>query len=166
MGELGVRHQVESAGQLVGVPGGGAGAAEAPVEVEFRGEGLVGGAVGEEDGRVVAQLGLDLVNAVQLGGGTAAVGVDLFAELLAGLLQLVMVVEEFDGLLEADGDEEAYDDGGDVDEEVAPGVDGLMGRVNVDHGFPRRYSAIIPHRKIGARGSRFYDGVEFVVISR
>jgi hypothetical protein len=32
------------------------------------------------------------------------------------------VVEELDGLLETDGDEQANDDGGDVDEEVAPGV--------------------------------------------
>ena len=55
-----------------------------------------------------------------------------FAELLAGLLQLMVVVDELDGLLEADGDEEAEDDGGDVDEEVAPGVGGAVGWVDVE----------------------------------
>lgn len=44
------------------------------------------------------------------------------------------VVEGFDGLLEADGDEQAEDDGGHVDEEVAPCGDGVVGRVNVEHG--------------------------------
>jgi hypothetical protein len=43
------------------------------------------------------------------------------------------VVEVLDGLLEADGDEKADDDGGDVDEEVAPGVGGGVGRVYVEH---------------------------------
>ena len=47
---------------------------------------------------------------------------------------LVAVVEGFDGLLEADGDEQADDDGGDVEEEVAPGVGGVVGRVDVEHG--------------------------------
>jgi hypothetical protein len=36
-----------------------------------------------------------------------------------------------DRLLEADGDEKADDDGGDVDEEVSPGVGGVSGRVDV-----------------------------------
>ncbi len=40
----------------------------------------------------------------------------------------------FDRLLKADDDEQAEDDGGDVDEEVAPGVGGMMGRVDVKHG--------------------------------
>jgi hypothetical protein len=37
------------------------------------------------------------------------------------------VVEVLDGLLEANGDEEAEDDGGDVDEEVAPRGGGVVG---------------------------------------
>jgi hypothetical protein len=44
------------------------------------------------------------------------------------------VVKEFDGLLEADGDEQAYADGSDVDEEVSPGVSGFVGSVDVEHG--------------------------------
>jgi hypothetical protein len=60
----------------------------------------------------------------------------LLAFLLEGfsqLLHLMSVVEVFNGLLEADGDEEADDDGGDVDEEVFPGVSGFVGRVYVEH---------------------------------
>jgi hypothetical protein len=44
----------------------------------------------------------------------------LVAEEFAGFGDLVAVVEVFNGLLEADGNEKAEDDGGDVDEEVAP----------------------------------------------
>ena len=43
------------------------------------------------------------------------------------------MVDEFDGLFDSNGDDEAYDDGGDVDEEVAPGVGGVVGRVDVEH---------------------------------
>jgi hypothetical protein len=45
------------------------------------------------------------------------------------------MVEEFDGLFEADGDEQADDDGGDVEEEVARGVDGFVGWVDVEHAW-------------------------------
>jgi hypothetical protein len=48
-----------------------------------------------------------------------------------------MTVDQgLDRLLQADGDEQADDDGGDVDEEVFPGVGGLVGRVDVEHGWP------------------------------
>jgi hypothetical protein len=40
-------------------------------------------------------------------------------------------VKQLDGLFEADGDEKADDDGGDVDEEVSPGVGGGVGWVDV-----------------------------------
>ena len=49
-------------------------------------------------------------------------------------MQLMAMVDELDGLLEADGDEETDDDGGDVDEEVAPGVCGVVWWVDVEHG--------------------------------
>ena len=49
------------------------------------------------------------------------------------ILALMVMVDGFDALLEADGDEQADADGGDVDEEVAPGVSGLVGRVDVEH---------------------------------
>jgi hypothetical protein len=55
--------------------------------------------------------------------------VEVFLELVA----LVTVVDEFDGLLEGYGDEEADDDGDDVDEEVSPGAGGVVGRVDVEH---------------------------------
>jgi len=51
----------------------------------------------------------------------------------AQFVALMAVVEELDGLLEADGNEEADDDGGDVDEEVAPGMGGGVGRMDVQH---------------------------------
>jgi hypothetical protein len=56
------------------------------------------------------------------------------AHLLYQHLSLVAMVEVLDCLLEADGDEQANTDGGDVDEEVAPGVGGGVGRVDVEHG--------------------------------
>jgi hypothetical protein len=38
-------------------------------------------------------------------------------------------------LLEADGDEEAYGDGGDVDDEVCPGVFALVWDVDIEHAW-------------------------------
>ncbi len=55
-------------------------------------------------------------------------------EVLAEFGGLVAVVEEFDGLFEAECDKKADGDGGDVDEEVAPGVGRMVGRVDVEHG--------------------------------
>jgi hypothetical protein len=49
-------------------------------------------------------------------------------------MELMAVVQYLDGLLEADGYEESDYDGGDVDEEVSPGVSGVWGRVDVQHG--------------------------------
>jgi hypothetical protein len=46
---------------------------------------------------------------------------------LLELLALVVMMDRLNGLLEADGDEQTDDDGGDVDEEVAPGVGGVVG---------------------------------------
>ena len=46
----------------------------------------------------------------------------LVVQVFLKLVALVAVMNGFDGLLEGDGDEEAEDDCGDVDEEVAPGV--------------------------------------------
>ena len=50
---------------------------------------------------------------------------------LSHVVELMLMMEVFDGLLEADGDEQAEDDGGDVDEEVAPGGGGVVRRVDV-----------------------------------
>jgi hypothetical protein len=57
----------------------------------------------------------------------------LVRESLPGLRHFVVIMNGLDGLLEADGDDEAKDDGGDVDEEVSPGVSGVFGRVYVEH---------------------------------
>ena len=75
----------------------------------------------------------DLVAGGCVGGvlqDLAMLCVELFEEFLA----LMMPVDGFDGLFEIDGDEQADADGGDVDEEVAPGVGGGVGRVDVEHG--------------------------------
>jgi hypothetical protein len=53
--------------------------------------------------------------------------VQVFLELVA----LVTVVDGFDSLLETDSDEQAEDDGCDVDEEVAPCGGGMVGGVDV-----------------------------------
>jgi hypothetical protein len=51
-------------------------------------------------------------------------------------LALVPLVKELDGLLEADGDENADDHDREMDEDVAPGVDGFVWCVDVDHVAP------------------------------
>jgi hypothetical protein len=56
-----------------------------------------------------------------------ALCVQVFLELVA----LVTVVDGFDGLFQPDRDEEAEDDGCDVDEEVAPCGGGMVGGVDV-----------------------------------
>jgi len=53
--------------------------------------------------------------------------VEVFLELVA----LVTVVDGFDGLFQPYRDEEAEDDGCDVDEEVAPCGGGMVGGVDV-----------------------------------
>src|SRR5258708_12680625 len=56
-------------------------------------------------------------------------------EALAQLAELMLMMEVLDGLFEAVGDEEAEDDGGDVDEEVAPCAAAVVGWVPLEHGF-------------------------------
>jgi hypothetical protein len=50
---------------------------------------------------------------------------------LAQIAELMAMMDIFHGLFEAYGYEEADDDGGDVDEEVAPGAGGMVWRVDV-----------------------------------
>lgn len=57
----------------------------------------------------------------------------LFGEGGAGFVELMPMVQELDGLFEADGDDQTEDDGGHVNEEVAPGADCFMGWMDVDH---------------------------------
>ena len=66
-------------------------------------------------------------------------GPDLFVsyllagECFAGLGEFMVIMNARDDLLEAEGDEQAEDDGGDVYEEVAPGRGCVMRRMNVVH---------------------------------
>jgi hypothetical protein len=53
---------------------------------------------------------------------------------LSHVVELMLMMEVLDGLLEAYGDEEADDDGGNVDEEVSPGGGGVVSGVDVEHG--------------------------------
>jgi hypothetical protein len=43
------------------------------------------------------------------------------------------MVEGFHRLFEANGDEQAHDNGRDMDEEVAPGVGGVFRRMYIEH---------------------------------
>ena len=68
---------------------------------------------------------------VVLQGGVLAFG---FAVKIAlKLVPLMGAMDELDGLFKADGDEQADDDGGDVDEEVSPGAGGVLGWVDVEN---------------------------------
>jgi hypothetical protein len=58
----------------------------------------------------------------------------LVLDILAGVAGLVAVVDVLDGLLQADCDDQAQNNGGDVDEEVAPGTGGVVGGMHVEHG--------------------------------
>ena len=77
-------------------------------------------------------------------GGLFAEAADVFCEAgevvlvlacegFSGSVDLVATVEVLDGLFQANGDEEAYDDGGDMEEEVSPGGGGVVGWVDVKH---------------------------------
>jgi len=57
----------------------------------------------------------------------------LEAQRLANFGKLVPVVEEFDRLLDGDGNAKADDNGRDMDEEIAPAVYWLIDRVHVEH---------------------------------
>ena len=60
----------------------------------------------------------------------------LTAEVFLQLVALMAVVQGFDGLFEADGNQQAYTNDGDMDEEVGPRVRCLMRRMDVEHGSP------------------------------
>ena len=87
-----------------------------------------------EDGEVVLELDKGSAPVVFVVGPRLFVGFALLLEGFAGLAQLVVLMDALDGLFETDGDQEAEDDSGDVDEEVAPGAGGVVGRVDVEHG--------------------------------
>ena len=73
-----------------------------------------------------SEVGLEVGNAAKksasLQGEEEEILLAFSVQGLACLGYLMTVVEELDGLLEADGEEEADGDGADVDEEVSPSV--------------------------------------------
>jgi hypothetical protein len=79
-------------------------------------------------------------------------------------------VDRFYGLLEAGGDEEADDDGGDVDEEVASGVGRGVGRVGFGHAWLRAVGCpMIPYLEIAVRGgwaTRYEGGSWYAMVNR
>ena len=87
-----------------------------------------------EDDEVVFELGHLPAPLLDIFGDVLAVGFGLLREGFAGFAEFVVLVDALDGLLESDGDEQADDDGGDVDEEVAPGVGGVVRGMDVEHG--------------------------------
>ncbi len=88
---------------------------------------------GVQDGQVTFE-----VHLVALGGkdvelvGSFILGA-LDEELFAGLLREMTVMEVLDCLFKAHRDQQAENDGSDVDEEVAPGAGGVVGWVDVEH---------------------------------
>ena len=78
-------------------------------------------------------VGANLAEDPEVLGVAAQVGAELGTKVFFELVALVKVMEVFDGLFKADGDEEAYGDGGDVDDEVCPGVFGLVWDVDIEH---------------------------------
>ena len=88
-----------------------------------------------ESGHDGAVPGGFLEGAIDVGVKEPDVALCFKAHFLNEDLSFVAMVEVFDCLLEADGDEQANTDGGDVDEEVAPGVGGGVGRVDVEQGW-------------------------------
>ena len=75
--------------------------------------------------------------------GESPIALRLGMELLLQLIALMMVVDGFDGLLEADGDEQAHADGGDVDEEIFPAMRGFVRRMYIEHkSSPRAVKAV------------------------
>jgi len=78
-------------------------------------------------------VGANLAKDAEVVGVAVKIGAELGAEVFFEMVALVEVMEIFDSLLEADRDEEAYRDGGDVDDEVCPCVFGLVRGVDIEH---------------------------------
>ena len=132
--QLVMRHQAQSTTLMDRLPHRIRGTVEVIGIVELLRERVVRSLVFAQQGHVVVQLRLDGLHCLQILSQYPPVFVKLGRQFFASLLQLVTVVEVLDGLFEADGDEEADDDGGDVDEEVSPGAGGVMCGMDVEHG--------------------------------
>jgi hypothetical protein len=78
-------------------------------------------------------VGANLAEDSEVFGVTAEIGAELVAEVFFEMVALLEMMKILDSLLEADGDEEAYGDRGDVDDEVCPCVFGLVRDVDIEH---------------------------------
>ena len=76
------------------------------------------GAAGGDGGLELDSVGADVCEPAEVHGVAAQIDAEFVAQVVFELVALMKVVEVLDGLLEADGDEEADGDGRDVDEEV------------------------------------------------
>jgi hypothetical protein len=80
----------------------------------------------------VGMLGLQLLEGSFI---AFQVGFENASHLVFKLLSLVAMMQELDGLLESDGYEKAYRDSRNVYEEISPGMDRRVRRVNFEHRF-------------------------------
>jgi hypothetical protein len=85
-------------------------------------------------GEVLHEPALVRLEDAPLGDDELPVEGDLGKDLLACFMGLLVMMEVLDGLLKADGNEQANNDRGDVDEETLPSVDGFMWCVDFKHG--------------------------------
>ena len=69
-----------------------------------------------------------------------AIALQLSLQRLTSFPKLVVLVNPLDHLFETDGDQQADDDGRDMDEEIAPAMDCGVGCVNFEHKGPIRKS--------------------------
>jgi hypothetical protein len=92
-----------------------------------------GGAAGRDRRFQFNRLGANLAKDAEVLSVAVKVGAQLVVEGFFELVALMEVMEALDGLLEADGNEQAYRDGGDVDDEVFPVVFGLVWDVDIEH---------------------------------
>jgi hypothetical protein len=83
--------------------------------------------------RVSVATGGDLCEPPEVLFVFAEIAAELFAKAFFQLIALVEMVNRLDRLFKADRDEEAKGDGGDMDEEVAPGGSGVVRRMDVEH---------------------------------
>lgn len=126
-------HEGECTGVAGSAPGGAGWSIPANGEGDLDlGVGII--AEGPESDEVGLHLHFIGRDAAPIVGDPFAAVFHLAADVFAGLGDDVAVVERLDAGLEAESDEEADGNGGDVEEEVAPAMDGLVGWVDVEQG--------------------------------
>jgi hypothetical protein len=143
------RDEGERAVDFCGVPGGVVLSQQVPCDAELRKDLRIGSA-GVEQIEVLRELLLSVGEQLLVALEDVEVDAHLVLNICACVAGLVALVDVLDGLFEADGDDEAEDDGGDVDEEVFPRGSGVVSGVYVEHGGWLRCR--VGWRQIGRRG--------------